>query len=81
MSCTTDKSYSCTKGFIRAESLSSNNPGPHIYPSFPVTKIPSVIRCQYQDCINAAGPVGMSTLRADKGVFPYYLCSSVFIRN
>ncbi|KAJ6603526.1 hypothetical protein DFH09DRAFT_1068674 [Mycena vulgaris] len=36
---------------------------PHRHPSFTRTKIPSVVKNQYQQCIDAAGPVGMTTLR------------------
>ncbi|KAJ7148363.1 hypothetical protein C8R46DRAFT_1044904 [Mycena filopes] len=38
----------------------------HTHPSFPRTKIPSAVKQKYQQCIDASGPVGTSTLRVDK---------------
>ncbi|KAJ6576380.1 hypothetical protein B0H10DRAFT_2102638 [Mycena sp. CBHHK59/15] len=39
---------------------------PHNHPSFTRTKIPAEVKMKYQQCIDAAGPVGMTTLRIDK---------------
>ncbi|KAJ7159803.1 hypothetical protein C8R43DRAFT_1124172 [Mycena crocata] len=39
---------------------------PHTHPSFPHTKIPSAIKQKYQQCIDATGGVGATTLWIDK---------------
>ncbi|KAJ7115572.1 hypothetical protein C8R43DRAFT_1138196 [Mycena crocata] len=39
---------------------------PHTHPSFPCAKIPSAIKQKYQQCIDATGGVGATTLRIDK---------------
>ncbi|KAJ7149328.1 hypothetical protein C8R43DRAFT_952158 [Mycena crocata] len=39
---------------------------PHTHPSFPCTKIPSAIKQKYQQCIDATGGVGATTLWIDK---------------
>ncbi|KAJ7081898.1 hypothetical protein C8R43DRAFT_965548 [Mycena crocata] len=39
---------------------------PHTHPSFPRTKIPSAMKQKYQQCIDATGGVGATTLRIDK---------------
>jgi hypothetical protein len=40
---------------------------PHTHPSFPRTKFPSAVKLKYNECIEAADPVGITTLRVDKG--------------
>ncbi|KAJ7505079.1 hypothetical protein B0H11DRAFT_1980187 [Mycena galericulata] len=39
---------------------------PHSHPQFARTKIPSEIKRKYQECIDAAGVIGTTTLRVDK---------------
>ncbi|KAF8175301.1 hypothetical protein K438DRAFT_1979860 [Mycena galopus ATCC 62051] len=39
---------------------------PHTHPAFPRAKVPALVQQKYDKCIEAAGSIGMTTLRIDK---------------
>ncbi|KAF8187343.1 hypothetical protein K438DRAFT_1764948 [Mycena galopus ATCC 62051] len=41
----------------------------HTHPAFPRAKVPALVQQKYDKCIEAAGSIGMTTRRIDKGQF------------